>query len=244
VISFVFLLRCHTLSRFASLFFAKIPTSLENNMVTVISGVDTDAGKSIATGWWAKQLLTAGKRVITQKLVQTGNTDLSEDILRHREMMGIDLLPEDHERLTMPEIYTYPCSPHLAARIDGRPLDINKITAATQTLAERYDEVLLEGAGGLMVPLSDDLLTIDYIQQMGYPMIFVTGGVLGSISHTLLAFEALIQRNITVTHIIYNRYPGRKDLTIDNESCDFLRRRAARHFPNATWLELPIMDLV
>ncbi len=212
-------------------------------MVTVISGVDTDAGKSIATGWWAKQRLALGKRVITQKLVQTGNTDLSEDILRHREMMGIDLLPEDREQLTMPEIYTYPCSPHLAARIDGRPLDINKITAATQILNERYDEVLLEGAGGLMVPLTDDLLTIDYIQQMGYPMIFVTGGVLGSISHTLLAFEAIKQRDINVTHIIYNRYPGRHDLTIDNESNDYLRHVAEKLFPNAAWLELPILDL-
>jgi dethiobiotin synthetase len=212
-------------------------------MVTVISGVDTDAGKSIATGWWAQQLMAAGKRVITQKLVQTGNQDLSEDILRHREMMGIDLLPEDHERLTMPEIYSYPCSPHLAAKIDRRPLDIKKITTATQTLNERYEEVLLEGAGGLMVPLTENLLTIDYIQEMGYPMIFVTGGVLGSISHTLLAFEALVQRGINVTHIIYNRYPGRKDLTIDNESHDYLCRAAAKYFPCATWHELPIMDL-
>ena len=212
-------------------------------MVTVISGIDTDAGKSIATGWWAQQLMAAGKRVITQKLVQTGNQDFSEDILRHREMMDIDLLPEDHEHLTMPEIYTYPCSPHLAAKLDGRPLDIQKITTATQTLNERYEEVLLEGAGGLMVPLTDDLLTIDYIQAMGYPMIFVTGGILGSISHTLLAFEALKNRNIEVTHIIYNRFPGRKNLTIDNESHDYLRRVAAKLFPNATWHELPIMDL-
>lgn len=212
-------------------------------MVTVISGVDTDAGKSIATGWWAKQRLASGRRVITQKLVQTGNTNLSEDILRHREMMGIDLLPEDEDRLTMPEIYTYPCSPHLAARIDGRPLDINKITAATKILNERYDEVLLEGAGGLMVPLTEDLLTIDYIQQMNYPMIFVTGGVLGSISHTLLAFEAIKRRDINVTHIIYNRFPGRHDLTIDNESNDYLRRIASALFPTTDWLELPILDL-
>lgn len=212
-------------------------------MITVISGVDTDAGKSIATGWWAKQLMASGKRVITQKLVQTGNRDVSEDILRHREMMGIPFLPEDEARLTMPEIYSYPCSPHLAAKIDQRPLDLAKITSATETLNARYDEVLLEGAGGLMVPLTDDLLTIDYIQQCGYPMIFVTGGVLGSISHTLLAFEALERRAIRLTHILYNRYPGRKDRVIDDESCAFLRREAARRFPETEWLELPILDL-
>lgn len=212
-------------------------------MVTVISGVDTDAGKSIATGWWAKQLMAAGKRVITQKLVQTGNTELSEDILRHREMMGIPLLPEDETRLTMPEIYSYPCSPHLAAKIDQRPLDLDKITAATAELNARYDEVLLECAGGLMVPLTEDLLTIDYLQAQGHPIIFVTGGVLGSISHTLLAFEALKHRHLRLSHIIYNRFPGRKDLIIDNESCDFLRRKAAQLFPEAEWLELPMLQL-
>lgn len=212
-------------------------------MVTVISGVDTDAGKSIATGWWAKQLMAAGKRVITQKLVQTGNTGLSEDILRHREMMGLPLLPEDEARLTMPEIYSYPCSPHLAAKIDQRPLNLDKITAATAELDARYDEVLLECAGGLMVPLTEELLTIDYLQAQGHPIIFVTGGVLGSISHTLLAFEALKQRHLRLSHIIYNRFPGRKDLIIDNESCDFLRRKAAQLFPEAEWLELPVLQL-
>lgn len=212
-------------------------------MVTIISGVDTDAGKSIATGWWARQRMAAGKRVITQKLVQTGNRGLSEDILRHRELMGLPLLPEDEARLTMPEIYTYPCSPHLAARIDGRPLDLDKITAATAELDTRYDEVLLECAGGLMVPLTETLLTIDYIQQRHYPLIFVTGGVLGSISHTLLAFEAMERRQLHLTHILYNRYPGRNDLIIDNESCAFLKREAAQRFPHAVWLELPILDL-
>lgn len=212
-------------------------------MVTFISGVDTDAGKSIATGWWAQQLMASGKRVITQKLVQTGNRDLSEDILRHREMMGLPLLPEDDARLTMPEIYTYPCSPHLAARLDNRPINLDKITAATAELNARYDEVLLEGAGGLMVPLNETLLTLDYVQAQGYPMIFVTGGILGSISHTLLAFETLERRDIRLTHVLYNRYPGRKDRIIDDESCAFLQREAARRFPTTEWLELPILDL-
>lgn len=211
-------------------------------MVTFISGIDTDAGKSIATGWWAKQLMAAGKRVITQKLVQTGNTDLSEDIMCHRKLMGLPLLPEDEARLTMPEIYSYPCSPHLAARIDQRPLNLERIAAATAELNRRYDEVLLEGAGGLMVPLTEDLLTLDYVQQMGYPMLFVTGGALGSISQTLLAFETLKQRAIGVTHVLYNRFPGRHDRIIDEESCAYLRRAAAHYFPKAEWLELPVLD--
>ena len=79
----------------------------------------------------------------------------------------------------MPGMFSYPCSPHLAARIDNRPIDFGKIERATQELARRYDVVLVEGAGGLMVPLTEDYLTIDYIAEKQYPLIFVTSGKLG-----------------------------------------------------------------
>lgn len=71
----------------------------------------------------------------------------------------------------MPEIFSYPCSPHLAARIDNRPIDFGKIERATRELARRYDIVLVEGAGGLMVPLTEEYLTIDYIAEKNYPLI-------------------------------------------------------------------------
>ena len=63
-------------------------------------------------------------------------------------------------------------------------------------LSERYDAVLVEGAGGLMVPLTEENLTIDYIQESGYSLVFVTSGRLGSINHTLLSFEAIERRGI------------------------------------------------
>ena len=107
--------------------------------VYFVSGIDTDAGKSYATGWLAKEWNAAGRRTITQKLVQTGNTGFSEDIELHRKIMGCGMLPEDRQRLTMPEIFSYPCSPHLAAEIDGREIDFEKIESATRILSERYD---------------------------------------------------------------------------------------------------------
>ena len=135
---------------------------MESN-IYFISGIDTDAGKSYCTAWYAKQLSLNGQRIITQKFIQTGNTGHSEDIDLHRRIMGTGYLPEDKEGLTMPEIFSYPCSPHLAARIDNRPIDFNKIERSTQELARRYDTVFIEGAGGLMVPLTEEYLTIDYI---------------------------------------------------------------------------------
>ena len=152
--------------------------------VFFVSGIDTDTGKSYATGYLAKLWNGQGIRTITQKLIQTGNDGLSEDIELHRRIMGTGLLPEDTDGLTMPEIFSYPCSPHLAAEIDNRPVDFDKIERATRRLSETYDAVLLEGAGGLMVPLTRDLLIIDYIARRHYPLIFVTSGKLGSINHT------------------------------------------------------------
>ena len=122
--------------------------------VYFVSGIDTNIGKSYATGYIARTWNSEGRRTITQKLIQTGNTGMSEDIELHRRLMGCGLLPEDRERLTMPEIFSYPCSPHLAAEIDGRPIDLAGIERATVELSRRYDAVLLEGAGGLMVPLT------------------------------------------------------------------------------------------
>ena len=164
--------------------------------VYFVSGIDTNVGKSYATGFIARTWNSEGRRTITQKLIQTGNTGMSEDIELHRRIMGCGLLPEDREGLTMPEIFSYPCSPHLAAEIDGRQIDFWKIQKATEELAGRYDAVLLEGAGGLMVPLTRKLLTIDYIAWKRYPLIYVTSGRLGSINHFLLGLEAIRARRI------------------------------------------------
>ena len=70
--------------------------------VYFFSGIDTDAGKSYVTGYWAKCLMENGVKVITQKLVQTGNHDVSEDIELHRRIMRIPFTPEDEQKLTMP----------------------------------------------------------------------------------------------------------------------------------------------
>ena len=73
--------------------------------VYFVSGIDTNIGKSYATGYIAREWNAAGRRTITQKLIQTGNDGLSEDIELHRRIMGTGLFPEDRERLTVPEMY-------------------------------------------------------------------------------------------------------------------------------------------
>ena len=206
--------------------------------VYFVSGIDTDIGKTVATGVLAKQLLQQGKSVITQKPVQTGCQNIADDIAVHRKIMGIPMQEADKQRLTMPEIFSYPASPHLAARLDGRDLDLEKIRTATQELAAQYEIVLVEGAGGLMVPLTENLLTIDYIRQQGYPVILVTSGWLGSINHTLLSFAALKQYGIQLHSLIFNHIHDSKDETVAGDTLEYLKGRLKDEFPEAKWQEL------
>ena len=210
--------------------------------VYFVSGIDTDIGKSYTTGFIARTWNSEGRRTITQKLIQTGNTGMSEDIELHRRLMGCGLLPEDRERLTMPEIFSYPCSPHLAAEIDGRPIDLAGIERATVELSRRYDAVLLEGAGGLMVPLTRQLLTIDYIARKGYPLIYVTSGRLGSINHFLLGLEAIRARRIRLHTVAYNLFPRDEDDRISRDTEGYIRDVLAREWPDTQFVTVPVLE--
>ncbi len=212
------------------------------NNVIFVSGIHTDAGKSYATGHLARSLMEQGQKVATLKFIQTGNVGRSEDIDVHRRLMGIEL-PEDASGLTAPQIFSYPCSPQLAAEIDGREIDFNAIDSAIQTLSDRYDTVLVEGAGGLMVPLSDDFWTIDYIASRGLPVALVTNGSLGSINHTLLSLEALERRAIPLHSVIYNTHFDSSDRRIAADTVGFIRRYLQRRHPNTPLLFTPSVNV-
>ncbi|OTG98424.1 dethiobiotin synthase [Acinetobacter sp. ANC 4654] len=209
--------------------------------VYFISGIDTGIGKTYTTGYLAKLWSEQGQKTITQKLIQTGNVDISEDIEQHREIMGMGWFAEDHSKLTMPEIFSYPASPHLATQIDGREIDFQKIADATQQLAEKYDLVLLEGAGGLMVPLTTDVLTIDYIAEKKFPVILVSSGRLGSINHTLLSLEALKIRGLELYALAYNLNDESQDALISQDTAAYLKAYLVKHFPKALWIDVPVL---
>lgn len=203
-----------------------------------ISGIDTDAGKSYCAGWWARKMMDEGKSVITQKFIQTGNREFSEDIEVHRKLMGTGMLPEDLDHTTAPVIFTYPCSPQLAARIDGRDIDLKLIDDATRTLSERYDVVIVEGAGGLMVPVTDDFFTIDYIASRNLPLVFVVHGALGSINHAILSFEAIKARSIKLACVLYNTFYD-TDPVIAADTRGFIERYINRYFPDSGVIDVP-----
>ena len=206
--------------------------------VYLVSGIDTGIGKTVATGLMARHLAAHGVDAITVKLVQTGNDGFSEDIAAHRALCGGVHFPEDDTGLTAPQIFRFPSSPLLAARLEGRQVDLDRIAAAVRTCAARHRTVLVESAGGLHVPLTEQTLTIDFAAAQGWPVILVTCGRLGAINHTLLSLEAIRTRGLTLAGVVHNAFPP-ADPRIDADAEAATRRQLAQWSPPPPFVRLP-----
>lgn len=206
-----------------------------------ISAIDTDAGKTMISGLIAKYFLEQGLNTITMKVSQTGCDEVSEDIEMHRKIMGIPMQEVDKVGITCPYIFKKPASPHLAAAKEKKTIDSGLIKDHYQKLTHQYDKVIVEGVGGLMVPLNKEELLIDMMQDWQLPVILVSSGKLGSINHTLLSLEVLKNRHIDLHGIIYNHYPI-TDKEITEDSCRLLKQYMKRYYPDTRWCEVPFLE--
>lgn len=211
-----------------------------------ISGIDTDAGKSYAAGALAASMMREGVNVITQKFIQTGcgsNMDeVSEDIALHRKLMGVGLLPEDIDHTTCPLRFSYPASPDFAARLEGKEPDLDKVEESTRKLLEKYDTVLIEGAGGLLVPVKGKYTVLDYVVEKSLPLILVTNPKLGSVNHALLSLEVCRNRGVRVAKVLYNHYPVTSD-RITDDTRKVLLEYLDEYFPYCEFIEIPRINL-
>lgn len=179
-----------------------------------VTGTGTCVGKTVVCGLLAGFLRAQGMRVTTQKWVETGVTDGPSDIDVHRRLMGDpDATAEPPLADRCPYRFSLPASPHLAAAREKRRVDPAVIEAAYRRLAETHDAVLVEGAGGFLVPLSEELLTGDLVARIGLPVLVVVGNRLGCVNDVLLTVEAVRRRGIPLLGLVFNRLPGEGDGT-------------------------------
>ncbi len=154
----------------------------------IISGTDTGIGKTAAAA-----MLTLGLDAHYWKPIQSGTED-GTDTATVKALTG---LPDDR---FLPEAYvlTEPLSPHRSAELDGVTIDLDRLA-----LPQVDGPLIVEGAGGLMVPVTRHLLQIDLFRRWGAPVILCTRTGLGTINHTLLSVEALRARGIALHGILF-----------------------------------------
>jgi dethiobiotin synthase len=154
-----------------------------------ITGTDTDVGKSIAAAWCMLHLDAE-----YWKPTQSG-------LKPPTDMQTVQQITQFSHHRFHPETYRLrqPLSPHEAAKRDGVKIDMSAFQ-----VPETQRSLVIEGAGGLMVPLNRNNLVIDLIVQLAFPTILVCRSGLGTINHTLLSLEAMRKRNIDIKGVIIN----------------------------------------
>ncbi len=171
-----------------------------------IAGTDTGVGKTWITGMLAAALRQHGMPTGVWKPVQSGNPlgDPASDSHRLKQFSGVD----DPEDVIATYSFAAPLAPWLAAHLEGKTLRVNDIIAAGTPLMNKYQCLLVEGAGGLAVPLNAAEMMVDLAARLGFPMIIVARPGLGTINHTLLTIDCARGKNLTVAGIIFNGYEG------------------------------------
>lgn len=155
----------------------------------IIAGVGTEVGKTVVSA-----IFTEALQADYWKPVQSGfPPDSDTETVR-------SLISNERTRFH-PEAYRLrePLSPHAAAALDGITIDPDRLVPP-----QTNNRLLVELAGGLMVPLTTTYLNIDLVQRLGYPVVLVTRNYLGSINHTLLSVEALRTRNLPIAGLVIN----------------------------------------
>jgi dethiobiotin synthetase len=179
-----------------------------------IAGTDTGVGKTVVAAGMLRWLRGQGIDAVPMKPVQTGAERLGAE-KRGGELVAPDLefclqaaglrpTPEER-RLMSPFLYEPACSPHLAGRMAGRYPEIPVVLECADKLLQRRQAVIVEGAGGIMAPLNEQVTTLELIKEFGLPVLLVSRAGLGAINHALLSIKVLGDSGVELAGIVLNR---------------------------------------
>lgn len=186
-----------------------------------ITATGTDIGKTYVTGLLVKKLRDAGLNAGYYKAALSGAEETASGLLPGdadfvARMAGLTERPEQ----LVSYIYRTAVSPHLAAQLEGNPVEMSRIKADFQQTLSRYDYVTMEGSGGIICPIRWDeqkLMLEDIIRQLGLGTLIIANAALGSINACVLTTFYLQQKNIPVRGIILNNFDAGDTMQQDNK---------------------------
>jgi dethiobiotin synthetase len=179
-----------------------------------ITGTDTGVGKTVVSGAVIRAVHMTGLKACGMKPIETGCTrrgssHLPSDGTFLKDVSNMD----EHINFVAPYCLESPLAPMSAAEIEGVSIDVNDIMEKFSVLAERYDAVVVEGVGGLLVPITSEFFVADLAKLMGLPLIVVAVPFLGTINHTLLTVDYALNAGLKVAGIIISSTrPGKGGL--------------------------------
>ena len=204
-----------------------------------VTGTDTGVGKTLVSTGLLHALAPHHSRVVGMKpvaagVVPWGEDWASEDAIALRSASTLAVAPE----LDNPVLLLDPLSPHIAAERAGVQIDIAAIVRSYQALAAQADAVVVEGAGGFHVPLTDTQTGADLAQALALPVVLVVGLRLGCLNHALLTAEAIRARGLVLVGWVANRVDPEMEAT--DENIAYLRARlGAPLLAEVPYQELP-----
>ena len=174
-----------------------------------VTGTDTGVGKTRIAAGLVRRLRAAGIAAVPMKPVQTGATRDAQgritapDLEEALALAGLSASPAQREDLS-PYVFEPPCSPHLAAWLAGRRIDLARIGTAAARLSALHGAVVVEGAGGILVPLGPRATMLDLAAALGLPAVVVARAGLGTLNHVLLTLDALRRGGVRVAGVVLN----------------------------------------
>jgi len=162
-----------------------------------ITGTGTEIGKTVIAGGFAASLKQSGTNVGVMKPISTGDT-ADAQFLKHAAQI------DDALSLVNPIALRHPLAPSVAARIEEREIDLSHIESAFAKLQRKYDFLIVEGVGGIAVPILDNFLVAHLINKLQLPILIVAQVGLGTLNHTLLTVGFARQFNIQIAGIVLN----------------------------------------
>ena len=167
-----------------------------------VTGTDTGVGKTLVSAALVRRLAQLGRRVGVMKPVETGVEAGLSDHSDAARLMAAGV--NDSLDLVSPYRFAAPVAPYAAAAAQGRVIELSEIVRQYDALAVRYSCVVVEGAGGLLVPMGTEWDISDLISRLGLPVLLVGQVGLGGINHALLTLEALARRQLPVLALLLN----------------------------------------